>query len=77
MVLISTDASTGSRQVSKVAVAIYGTSVNYNETSTIINNLQIVDWDVRYVVNRIELQATVLYNVPMTHRMEITVYRES
>ena len=80
--VITTDALGGSRQISKLTSVVLGTSLNYNDTSTMAVNSYLSDFSVSYDAGNIISEPQIVLSVTpttanlLTHKMQITTYEE-
>jgi hypothetical protein len=80
--VITTDALGGSRQISKLTSVVLGTSLNYNDTSTMAVNSYLSDFSVSYDAGNIITPAQIVLSVTpttanlLTHKMQVTTYEE-
>jgi hypothetical protein len=80
--VITTDALGGSRQISKLTSVVLGTSLNYNDTSTMAVNSYLSDFGVSYDAGNIISPPQIVLSVTpttanlLTHKMQVTTYEE-
>ena len=80
--VITTDALGGSRQISKLTSVVLGTSLNYNDTSTMAVNSYLSDFSVSYDAGNIISEPQIVLSVTpttanlLTHKMQVTTYEE-
>ena len=80
--VITTDSLGGSRQISKLTSVVLGTSLNYNDTSTMAVNSYLSDFSVSYDAGNIITPAQIVLSVTpttanlLTHKMQVTTYEE-
>ena len=80
--VITTDSLGGSRQISKLTSVVLGTSLNYNDTSTMAVNSYLSDFSVSYDAGNIISEPQIVLSVTpttanlLTHKMQITTYEE-
>lgn len=72
--IVATNATTGSRQVSKVSAVMYNEMVNYNEYSTLFVNSLVGDFSVSYDPGNIIVPASVTLHVEPTYS-SMTIYK--
>ena len=78
LVIISTDATDNSRQITKLSIVIYDGVVSYNDTSTLAVNNYLCEFSVNYVSvdNEIQINSTPAFANFMDHKMQIVAYNE-
>lgn len=78
LVIISTDATDNSRQITKLSIVIYGGELSYNDTSTLAVNNYLCEFSVNYVSvdNEIQINSTPEFANFMDHKMQIVAYSE-
>ncbi len=78
LVIISTDATDNSRQITKLSIVIYDGVVSYNDTSTLAVNNYLCEFSVNYVSvdNEIQINSTPAFANFMNHKMQIVAYNE-
>ena len=78
LVIISTDATDDSRQITKLSIVIYDGVVSYNDTSTLAVNNYLCEFSVNYVSvdNEIQINSTPAFANFMDHKMQIVAYSE-
>jgi hypothetical protein len=80
--VITTDSLGGSRQISKLTSVVLGTSLNYNDTSTMAVNSYLSDFSVSYDAGNIISPPQIVLSVTpttanlLTHKMQVTTYEE-
>jgi hypothetical protein len=80
--VITTDALGGSRQISKLTSVVLGTSLNYNDTSTMAVNSYLSDFGVSYDAGNVLVPPQIVLSVTpttanlLTHKMQVTTYEE-
>ena len=80
--VITTDALGGSRQISKLTSVVLGTSLSFNDTSTMAVNNYLSDFSVAYDAGNIITPAQIVLSVTpatanlLTHKMQVTTYEE-
>jgi hypothetical protein len=80
--VITTDSLGGSRQISKLTSVVLGTSLNYNDTSTMAVNSYLSDFNVSYDAGNIISPPQIVLSVTpttanlLTHKMQVTTYEE-
>lgn len=80
--VITTDSLGGSRQISKLTSVVLGTSLNFNDTSTMAVNSYLSDFSVAYDAGNIITPAQIVLSVTpttanlLTHKMQVTTYEE-
>ena len=80
--VITTDSLGGSRQISKLTSVVLGTSLNYNDTSTMAVNSYLSDFNVSYDAGNIIAPPQIVLSVTpttanlLTHKMQVTTYEE-
>ena len=80
--VITTDSLGGSRQISKLTSVVLGTSLNYNDTSTMAVNSYLSDFSVSYDAGNIISEPQIVLSVTpttanlLTHKMQVTTYEE-
>jgi hypothetical protein len=72
--IISTDATGGSRQITKLSAVTFDTDIAYNETSTIILNQFLANWYVGLGNGQVELYVSPNTANSVATKMEIIVY---
>ncbi len=78
LVIISTDATDDSRQITKLSIVIYDGVLSYNDTSTLAVNNYLCEFSVNYVSvdNEIQINSTPAFANFMDHKMQIVAYSE-
>jgi hypothetical protein len=78
LVIISTDATNNSRQITKLSIVIYDGVLSYNDTSTLAVNNYLSEFSVNYVSvdNEIQINCTPAFANFMDHKMQIVAYNE-
>jgi hypothetical protein len=78
LVIISTDATDDSRQITKLSIVIYDGAISYNDTSTLAVNNYLCEFSVNYVSvdNEIQINSTPAFANFMDHKMQIVAYNE-
>lgn len=78
LVIISTDATDNSRQITKLSIVIYDGVLSYNDTSTLAVNNYLCEFSVNYVSvdNEIQINSTPAFANFMNHKMQIVAYNE-
>ena len=78
LVIISTDATDDSRQITKLSIVIYDGVLSYNDTSTLAVNNYLCEFSVNYVSvdNEIQINSTPAFANFMDHKMQIVAYNE-
>ena len=78
LVIISTDATDDSRQITKLSIVIYDGAISYNDTSTLAVNNYLCEFSVNYnsTDNEIQISSTPAYANFMNHKMQIVAYNE-
>jgi hypothetical protein len=78
LVIISTDATDDSRQITKLSIVIYDGVLSYNDTSTLAVNNYLSEFSVNYVSvdNEIQINCTPAFANFMDHKMQIVAYNE-
>ena len=78
LVIISTDATDDSRQITKLSIVIYDGAISYNDTSTLAVNNYLCEFSVNYVSvdNEIQINSTPAFANFMDHKMQIVAYSE-
>jgi hypothetical protein len=78
LVIISTDATDNSRQITKLSIVIYDGVLSYNDTSTLAVNNYLCEFSVNYVSvdNEIQINSTPAFANFMDHKMQIVAYNE-
>jgi hypothetical protein len=80
--VITTDSLGGSRQISKLTSVVLGTSLSFNDTSTMAVNSYLSDFSVAYDAGNIILPPQIVLSVTpttanlLTHKMQVTTYEE-
>jgi hypothetical protein len=80
--VITTDSLGGSRQISKLTSVVLGTSLSFNDTSTMAVNSYLSDFSVAYDAGNIITPAQIVLSVTpttanlLTHKMQVTTYEE-
>lgn len=80
--VITTDSVGGSRQISKLSSVVLGTSLNYNDTSTMAVNNYLSDFNISYNPGNILVPPQIVLSVTpttanlLTHKMQVTTYEE-
>ena len=77
-VIISTDSGANSRQITKISAVIYGNTLSYNETSTMMVGIYLGDWTLEYDANvtaNVSLAFSPTSANTMVHKMLITKYK--
>jgi hypothetical protein len=80
--VITTDALGGSRQISKLTSVVLGTSLSFNDTSTMAVNNYLSDFSVAYDAGNIISPPQIVLSVTpttanlLTHKMQVTTYEE-
>lgn len=80
--VITTDSLGGSRQISKLTSVVLGTSLNYNDTSTMAVNSYLSDFSVSYDAGNVLVPPQIVLRVTPTtanllvHKMQVTTYEE-
>jgi hypothetical protein len=78
LVIISTDATDNSRQITKLSIVIYDGEVSYNDTSTLAVNNYLCEFSVNYnsIADEIQINSTPAFANFMNHKMQIVAYNE-
>jgi hypothetical protein len=78
LVIISTDATDNSRQITKLSIVIYDGVLSYNDTSTLAVNNYLCEFSVNYVSedNEIQINSTPAFANFMDHKMQIVAYND-
>jgi hypothetical protein len=78
LVIISTDVTDDSRQITKLSIVIYDGVLSYNDTSTLAVNNYLCEFSVNYVSvdNEIQINSTPAFANFMDHKMQIIAYNE-
>jgi hypothetical protein len=78
LVIISTDATDDSRQITKLSIVIYDGAISYNDTSTLAVNNYLCEFSVNYnsTDNEIQISSTPAFANFMDHKMQIVAYNE-
>lgn len=78
LVIISTDATDNSRQITKLSIVIYDGVLSYNDTSTLAVNNYLCEFSVNYVSidNEIQINSTPAFANFMNHKMQIVAYND-
>lgn len=78
LVIISTDATDNSRQITKLSIVIYDGVLSYNDTSTLAVNNYLCEFSVDYnsTDNEIQINSTPTFADFMDHKMQIVVYND-
>ena len=78
LVIISTDATDDSRQITKLSIVIYDGAISYNDTSTLAVNNYLCEFSVNYnsTDNEIQINSTPAFANFMDHKMQIVAYNE-
>jgi hypothetical protein len=78
LVIISTDATNDSRQITKLSIVIYDGAISYNDTSTLAVNNYLCEFSVNYnsTDNEIQINSTPAFANFMDHKMQIVAYNE-
>jgi len=78
LVIISTDATDDSRQITKLSIVIYDGAISYNDTSTLAVNNYLCEFSVNYnsTDNEIQINSTPAFANFMDHKMQIVAYSE-
>jgi hypothetical protein len=78
LTIISTDATSNSRQITKLSIVIYDGIISYNDTSTIAVNNYLAEFSVNYDSGGSKLQIIVSPSASnfMNHKMQIIRFNE-
>jgi hypothetical protein len=78
LVIISTDVTDDSRQITKLSIVIYDGAISYNDTSTLAVNNYLCEFSVNYnsTDNEIQINSTPAFANFMDHKMQIIAYNE-
>lgn len=78
LVIISTDANSISRQITKLSIVIYDGVISYNDTSTLAVNNYLCEFSVNYDSqnNELKVNSTPSTSNFMNHKMQIIAYSE-
>lgn len=78
LVIISTDATDNSRQITKLSIVIYDGEISYNDTSTLAVNNYLCEFSVNYnsIADEIQINSTPSFANFMNHKMQIVAYSE-
>ena len=78
LVIISTDANSNSRQITKLSIVIYNGVISYNDTSTLAVNNYLCEFSVNYDSgnNKLQVKSTPSTSNFMNHKMQIIAYAE-
>lgn len=80
--VITTDSLGVSRQISKLSSVVLGTSLNYNDTSTMAVNNYLSDFNISYDPGNVLVPPQIVLSVTpttanlLTHKMQVTTYEE-
>lgn len=78
-VIISTDASASSRQITKISSVVYGNNLSYNETSTMLVGSYLGDWTLDVVTDNAVANVSLAFSPAssntMIHKVLITKYK--
>ncbi len=77
-VIISTDSSANSRQITKISAVVFDTTLNYNETSTMMVGNYLGDWTLEYETGNtanVSLAFSPSSGNTMIHKVLITKYK--
>jgi hypothetical protein len=78
LVIISTDTTNDSRQITKLSIVIYDGVISYNDTSTLAVNNYLCEFSVNYnsTDNEIQINSTPAFANFMDHKMQIVAYND-
>lgn len=78
LVIISTDTTDNSRQITKLSIVIYDGAISYNDTSTLAVNNYLCEFSVNYddENNELQINSTPSFANFMNHKMQIIAYNE-
>ena len=78
LVIISTDTTDNSRQITKLSIVIYDGVISYNDTSTLAVNNYLCEFSVNYddENNELQINSTPSFANFMNHKMQIIAYSE-
>lgn len=78
LVIISTDTTGNSRQITKLSMVIYDGVISYNDTSTLAVNNYLCEFSVAYDSedNTVQVNGTPSTSNFMNHKMQIIAYNE-
>lgn len=74
-VIITTDSSAASRQITKISTVVYGNNLSYNETSTMLVGNYLGDWTLELTTGNVSLAFSPASANTMIHKMLITKYK--
>lgn len=74
-VIITTDTAATSRQITKISTVVYGNTLSYNETSTMLVGGYLGDWTLDVVSGNVTLMFSPSSSNSMVHKMQVIKYK--